>query len=327
MTVRSLRGRLLAAALLALSLACLICWSAPAHAVLPTETYGPAPSDAAAAMLVIHGGGWQGGALDQMTMARSYAQRYADTTGMLARSIDYPSNGPAGYQAVISDYDELRAQLGPDKPICATGYSAGGHLALMLAQVRDVACVIADGAPTNLITISPYIRPFVSAAFGYDLGVLRQYSPVFHTDQIRAPVLMINAANDPVIVQDQYEPFVSALPNTELIVLDAGDRSLWHVHSSVDGNQLRGAWERSAQFALQQAQAWRDARAAARVVATAPAPQIAAPAPTATPQPARPAAPAAKAKTRKVRCVEARAHKKTQRCATARAKTRGRNHR
>jgi dienelactone hydrolase len=47
----------------------------------------------------------------------------------------------------------VRSALGASEKICATGISAGGHLALMLAANRpDVYCVVSQAGPTDLTT-------------------------------------------------------------------------------------------------------------------------------------------------------------------------------
>lgn len=81
-----------------------------------------------------------------------------------------------GYKTVIVDYRPWRDAL-PDSlqaydrvarktQACVYGESAGGQLALMIAVKRHPACVIAQGAPLNLVTLDdPWVRPAAEITF------------------------------------------------------------------------------------------------------------------------------------------------------------------
>jgi hypothetical protein len=95
----------------------------------------------------VHGGGWiydeHGYFMATRPTAARYAREYRTFT------VGY---GPGGRSVgdVAAAYDRVRAIVGPDHPICVSGESAGGHLAMMLAQTRDVACTISAGGPSDL---------------------------------------------------------------------------------------------------------------------------------------------------------------------------------
>jgi dienelactone hydrolase len=144
-------------------------------------------------------------------------------------NIDYRACG-ASPGDVLSFYDLVRRQVGPDVPICLEGESAGAHLALMVAADRaDVACVIATGVPTNLRTIategkaeaasgtgpaklrkgSAYVQGLARAAFGRQ--ALGDLSPVTWAGHIHARVLIGTAATDPMVPAAQAQDLASAI--------------------------------------------------------------------------------------------------------------------
>ena len=93
---------------------------------LPTGAYaGQAPRGA---MLVIHGGGWVTTGTGAVQASRAEADRWR------ARGFETVNFTYRGCGLSIADatwfYDKARARFGASAKICATGISAGGHLAL-----------------------------------------------------------------------------------------------------------------------------------------------------------------------------------------------------
>ncbi len=110
----------------------------------PKDQEGPLP-----AILWIHGGGWKNGTgKGGAKMARYFAER-----NYVAVSISYRLSGEAPFPAHIQDCKAavrwLRAnakQYGIDpERIGATGHSAGGHLAALLATSNGVEALEGDG--------------------------------------------------------------------------------------------------------------------------------------------------------------------------------------
>lgn len=134
---------------------------------------------------------------------------------------------------VVRFYDIMRERLGPEAVICAQGEGSGGHLALMLAAMRpDVACVLAEAAPTDLTSIggqptfvdprlpvpaagltgAQYTQNLVSAAFGEER--LAELSPINHAATYadagtRMSILM--SENDTLIPTAQVSDFAAAV--------------------------------------------------------------------------------------------------------------------
>ena len=113
------------------------------------------------AMLLIHGGGWLQGEGGVIVM-REAAQRYADQ-GWLVWNIDHRS-GQNAFPDVQMWFRTLAAEV--EGPICASGGSSGGHLALLLAAHEEVDCVISEGGPTDLTTLDDTVDEYAAAAFG-----------------------------------------------------------------------------------------------------------------------------------------------------------------
>ncbi len=226
---------------LALALACLLPAGASARAYV--ERTGP--EDAAGAVIVLRGGGWVGDQPMRVVATRQTARRFS--ARWLTLNSDYRSTAE-GFDDVLDLYDALRAERGPRFPICVWGASAGGTWALLLAQQRDVACTIAEAAPTDLRTVNPFLRPAVDWAFGRDPAVLERYSPAAHAADTHGPVLLVDADPDLIIGRGQPDAFLAGAPDARQIRLPTGDGGLRHVHAAVDSAALAAAWEEEAAF-------------------------------------------------------------------------------
>lgn len=157
---------------------------------------------------------------------------------------------------MVRSYDLLRDRFGPAVPICLEGGSAGGQLALVLATLRpDVACVIAAGAPTDLLALrrqgaaevdggaasaglrrgSAWIGGLARSAFGS--GRLRRYSPARRAGTIRARVLLAAAASDTLVPWSQATRLAGAMrrsrPDAYVDIARLAEGSVAWVHASV----------------------------------------------------------------------------------------------
>ena len=103
------------------------------------------------------------------------------------------------------------------------GGSYGGYATLAgLAFTPDLyACGVDIVGPSNLFTllesIPPYWKPMVAVfhtRMGYpekDADLLRAVSPLFHAENIRAPLLIGQGANDPRVKRQESLQIVEAL--------------------------------------------------------------------------------------------------------------------
>jgi acetyl esterase/lipase len=193
--------------------------------------WGEPTGDPKGLVMLIHGGGWQPSD-SEYEQQRQNARSLQDQ-GYATVAIGY-DEGAKGFRQVVEVYKEAREQY-PNLPICASGISAGGHLALMLAvREPDLDCVLALAAPTDLTTLAEddpsgdeAYRAAVKA-FGEDR--LAEFSPLRYADRIKAKVLMIIAESDPIAPVAQDRKLAAALPGAELVVLPPGPLSVPFAH-------------------------------------------------------------------------------------------------
>jgi dipeptidyl aminopeptidase/acylaminoacyl peptidase len=194
-------------------------------------SWGEPAGDPKGVVMLIHGGGWHpsdSGYEEQKANAPNYQDQ-----GYATVAIGY-DEGEKGFRQILDTYREARKRY-PGVPICASGISAGGHLALMLAtREPDLDCVLALAAPTDLTTLAKQdpandeaYREAVDA-FGKDQ--LARFSPVRYADRIKAKVLLILAATDPVAPVGQGRELKRSLPDTDLLILPPGPVSVPFAH-------------------------------------------------------------------------------------------------
>lgn len=173
-------------------------------------------------MMLIHGGGWyqvgQGMLNSEHPVADAWRAVGWETVNATYRGCRH------SLADVLSVYDAVRAQVGPDVPICLKGESAGAQLALLIAARRsDVACVIATAPPTDLWTIKAQglraglgdapqvVRGLARAAFGRGLLTAMGPASAENAAAIHAPVLLAAAADDFLIPNEQEQELADVL--------------------------------------------------------------------------------------------------------------------
>jgi len=127
---------------------------------LRADVYAPAAPGPHAAVLVLHGGSWQRGSRGDVA---AIARRLA-AAGYVAVAADYRLAPEHPFPAQLEDSraavrwmrrEAARLDVDPSR-IAAFGYSAGGHLAALLATdppddaAARVQAAVAGGAPTDL---------------------------------------------------------------------------------------------------------------------------------------------------------------------------------
>jgi acetyl esterase/lipase len=184
--------------------------------------------------LIIHGGFWFQTGPQAVADERAGAD-FLRGRGWETLALDYRGCAQS-LNDVLTFYDIARKRIGPDKPICVTGQSTGGQLALFLAAMRpDLNCAIAEAAPMDLVTIGSQaayidarrvpliplppgltgpqlIQNFATAAFGADR--LAEVSPILHTNVYAHSgqrILIANGENDVLIPTDQLREIDSAV--------------------------------------------------------------------------------------------------------------------
>ncbi len=212
-------------------------WEPPAELPYREVTTPPEGTPTVGAMLMVHGGGWQGGT-NFVTDIRPAAQRYAEQ-GWLVWNVDYRWYAEAfgdvqmWYRMLADEVDEA------DLPICASGGSAGGHLSLLLAAHEHLDCVISDGGPTDLTRSNQWLDQFIEPSFG---GVRWENSPQRFAEEDPAAydesqILLGHAEKDMLVSVEPTKDFAATLPQrTELHVMKKGTAK--YVHADVDPAQL-----------------------------------------------------------------------------------------
>ena len=183
----------------------------------------PNDRDPVGVVMLIHGGGWER-SYSGYEEQRENAENFQDK-GYATVAIGY-DEGAKGFRQVVATYKEARRRY-PDLPICASGLSAGGHLALMLAtREPDLDCAIALAAPTDLTSLAEQDpegdEAYKAAVRAFGRNRLAEYSPIRYADRIKARVLLMVAEDDPVAPVAQVEEFARMLPRSELLVLPPG---------------------------------------------------------------------------------------------------------
>ena len=213
---------------------------------------GKAPK---AIMLVIHPGGWYVVGREVLAKwGRPMANRWR-AAGWETVNIDYRACSQS-IDDVLWFMARVR-QLHPRAVICATGSSAGGHLAMLLATMRqDLACAISRAGPTDLVSLDGQftydargklthagprlLSNMAVAAFGPS-PVHR--SPRQLASQISARVLLATGRTDPLIPRAQDAAMAKALRAAraagyvDVLSLPPGDQ--YFVHTYVSRESLR----------------------------------------------------------------------------------------
>lgn len=198
----------------------------------PKDVAGPLPC-----VLIIHGGGWAAGNKDMHNdLTWTFAKR-----GYVSATVGYRLVPKALYPAQIEDvkcavrYVRANAEkLGVDpKRIGATGFSAGGHLSMMLGvmgkgdglegeggnpdQDSQVNAVVAFFGPTDFINVvfpdasRPIVEKWIGGTRDDKKEEYRKASPVTYVSKGDAPTLIIQGTKDPLVPHDQAYRMADAL--------------------------------------------------------------------------------------------------------------------
>jgi acetyl esterase/lipase len=196
-------------------------------AILRGDVYRPTAPGPRPGVLMIHGGGWAGPdrRWHMAGLSRSLAQR-----GYLVLNVTYRMAPEWRYPAPV---DDLRAALrylakledvDPQK-LAVWGYSAGGHLASLLAltpQPADppVRAVIAGGAPTDLRLYpgGTLVPQFLGGTQAEVPHLFAAASPVTHVTSAAPPHFLYHGTADTLVPLEHAEKLAAALRRADVPV-------------------------------------------------------------------------------------------------------------
>lgn len=215
----------------------------------PDEIYGPSSGRAVGTMLLVHGGAWNGTGQDQLDKLHPVVARMRGR-GWGVVNMDYRAGGEESMVDVLRAYDRARARTPAGLPVCTYGESAGGHMVLLLAEMRNVQCTVAAAAPVDLLNWASYNsdpnrqagadygQSLGRAAFGDDPKHLRLYSPIFHANHLHGRVLLVNADNDMLVPKAMAGRLAAAAPAGRVRAVTLAAGGVHFVHSNVSAQSL-----------------------------------------------------------------------------------------
>lgn len=222
----------------------------------PKDAKKPLPG-----IVMIHGGSWNSGSKEQVEeVAKPLAK-----TGYVVASINYRLVPRWKWPAQIEDSKAavrwLRrnaGQYGVDPAhIGAVGFSAGAQLAALLGTTTDaeyldgdtpdvsskVQAVIAVSGPFDFYRWkekdpdSPYLAPYLGGTFREKPDAYRAASPVLHVTKDSPPFLLIDGAQDELVLPENDDLMADALRKHGVAVEVIRVQNAAHVLKPLDGKQ------------------------------------------------------------------------------------------
>lgn len=200
--------------------------------VIPPNAKKPMP-----VMVLIHGGGWMAGKKEDMAAAVPGMAGL----GFACLSVQYRLAPTAQWPAQLEDVKaavrwakENAALYGFDKTKIATmGFSAGGHLAAMLATTgyegkwdldsrenSSVALAISFAGPTDLVTawkhkdtqpaadkavLDSCLPALLGDTYEKKAFIYKDASPIYHVTGKTAPLFLLHGADDTLVLKEQSD--------------------------------------------------------------------------------------------------------------------------
>ncbi len=182
-------------------------WPSPQRA----DVFRPVGRSACPAVLLIHGGNWSSeeGRWQMEDIAKRLARR-----GYVVVNADYRGLPEDPYPAPVEDMHEALRWMRQNAPqqgidpnrIATFGYSAGGHLAALVALDRKVKsppvqAIVAGGGPFDL-TLYPggdIVPKFLETSLQKDPAKFREASPAFQVTKHSPPLFLYHASGDTLV--------------------------------------------------------------------------------------------------------------------------------
>jgi len=209
---------------------------------LEADLFLPAASEPVPGVLVVHGGGWMVGSRDSL---RGVAEKLA-RSGLAAVAISYRKAPLHKFPAQLEDCraavrwmraNAERYNIDPER-ISGLGYSAGGHLVMLLAAIEAAAgseeasgdrptepsaklqAVVAGGAPSDF-----RIYPSDGSRLEYWLGASREENPAIYRQA--SPLSFVTRHAPPMFLyhgeRDRVVPMISSIAMLTALRLAGAD--------------------------------------------------------------------------------------------------------
>jgi acetyl esterase/lipase len=197
-------------------------------------------------ILVLHGGGFNGGEPASVEPIASDLR----AAGYNAIAVPYRDENPTGNVlgeiATVRRYAEQAKRTGP---VIAYGVSAGGTLAAALAARGEVAGAVVAGGPTNLlnwICVTPLTIPSYWQNLGMSTADRRAASPYFRLDGHQSPQLLLYGDIDPLVTIDQginyYRAASKSQPDTTYTLMSLSPHAFWTPYRTEARDWIRRRW-------------------------------------------------------------------------------------
>ncbi len=184
------------------------------------DLYFPKSTKLAPAILLIHGGGWNGKErrADMTGIARSLAKRgyfVMNATYRLTPEWKFPAQRDDLEQAIRFMRSNAK-QFNIDTSRLATfGYSAGGHLAALIGldPANGVKAIVAGGAPTDLSfwPDGKLTGQLLGGAVKGNEKIYHEASPVHDITNNSPPVFIYHGTDDDLVPLEHPNAFIAAL--------------------------------------------------------------------------------------------------------------------
>ena len=223
----------------------------PGYLSLPAHVDADKPASPLPMVLLVHGGPWARDSWGYDPQAQWLANRgYAVLQVNFRGSIGFgkaflnAGNGEWGVGAMQRDLTDsvrwaVEQGIADPKRVCILGGSYGGYAVLAgLAFTPDIyACGVDIVGPSHIKTLFESIPPYWAPAkkemvlrvgdVENDRELNRRISPFFHAEKIKAPLMVLQGANDPRVKIAESDQIVSAmrerrLPVTYVVFPDEG---------------------------------------------------------------------------------------------------------
>jgi acetyl esterase/lipase len=187
---------------------------------LVADLYIPSGKELAPAVLLIHGGGWNGKERrsDMSAIANTLAKRgyfVMNTTYRLTPDWKFPAQ-TNDLEAALRFMRVNHASLNIDTSRIATfGYSAGGHLAALIGldPENDVKAVVAGGAPADLSfwPDGKLTGLLLGGPLKGNEAIYHKASPVSYVRKDSPPVFIYHGSADDLVPVEHPKAFIEAL--------------------------------------------------------------------------------------------------------------------